>query len=299
MMTWQLWRLFYRTSPRHPLFWYRFDSLKDDAPERRQNPIVRVGRLILSLLMPLLVWFLFLPLLLVLPTFLFFAGAFGSALTAYSVSRQVMRERETGRYEQIAVTPSGDFGVASAVAMRVLRQQRNLRQFLRLIRAIHVILFMTAFAIGLINLLLLPDMRDQVLQSGLPVLLVTVSFIGILQLDLIQAMLTGALVGMLSPTILRRADTPFLAVCFVLLLQFGLYIVVAILIKLVQELFNLDADVFASTEGLLLICLIGLAAVYLVHEAILSGMWRILADRLNFNPKLLMTTVMNTERHGS
>ena len=50
-----------------------------------------------------------------------------------------------------------------------------------------------------------------------------------------------------------------------------------------------DADLLAHPEGILLIVLTGSGAVFVLHELMMAGMWRILSDRLNFNPRLLTT----------
>jgi hypothetical protein len=299
MMTWYLWRLFYRTLSQHPLFWYRFASEDKSKAVKHTGVLQTIRRLVFALLIPLIAcaWLLFLPIPIFLLSFLlFFAAPYAGALAAFSISRQVIREIETGRYEQLAVTPDGDFGLASAVAMRVLRGQQNLRSLLRLIRAIHMILFFTAFAIGVVNILLFMEgSQEMMLESGLPTLLISVAFVGLLHIDFIQATLLGALVGMFFPTVVRRADSPFLAVCLTVMLQLGLYVVVVLLISLVNLLFSLDADLLWNTEGILLILLTALASIFILHEVMLAGLWRILSDRLNFNPRLLSTT----EHHGS
>lgn len=295
MMTWYLWRLFYGALPQHPLFWYHFDFMRPASAGQQRNTLHRLGRLMAVLIMPLVVWLLFVPLFVLLPAFLLFAATYGGALAAFSISRQATREREAGRYDQIAVTPPGDFGLAWALAARVLRRQPNLMQFQRLMRAIHGILFLTLLAVGVVNIVFLSADRALLLESGLPVLLIAVVFMGLLRLDLIQARLIGTLAGMLSPTVLRRADAPLLAVSLTLLLQFSLYLVVAIFANAIRQMLSVDADLLWNTEGFLLLLLLTLGIVFTIHEVILLGMWRILADRLNFNPQLLRTT----DRYGA
>lgn len=289
MMTWRLWRLFFGTLPRHPLFWYPMYAVSAPKPAPSRNIFRRIGRLLLVLIMPLVVWILFLPMFVMLPLLLVLAATYGGALAAFSVSRLTIREYETGRYDQIAVTPDGDFGLSWALAQRVLRRHPSMRQFLRSMRAIHAILFGTMLGISVINLLFLGSDQAFILESGLPVLLIVITFILFLRLDLMQALLIGTMVGMLSPTWTRRSDSSLLAVSLVMLLQFGMYLVVALIVAGMTMLFSLDADLLWNTEGFLIILMTVLGAVFVLHELIMAGMWRILSDRLNFNPQLLTT----------
>jgi hypothetical protein len=295
MMTWYLWQLFYRTLPQHPLFWYRFDSGNTSSGVSRAGALRRLGMFTIAVLILPFAWLMGISFFLLMPGYLLLAATIGGSLVAFSVSRQVIREQEAGRYEQIAVTSEGDFGLSSALAMRVLRRQQNLRPLLRLVRAVHAILFFTALAIVILNFLFMRDLSEATVESGLPILLIVFAFVIMLQVDFIQALLLGALVGMISPTLGRHGDAPLLAVGMLVLLQFGLYLIVVVAVMIAMAVLNITPDFLWDIEGLLPALLTALLTVFTAHEVLMFGMWRILADRLNFNPRLLRTT----ERYGS
>ncbi len=287
MMTWRLWRLFFRTLPLHPIFWRPFPPAPViPSRQRRLHRIIRAA--LVLVIMPITMWVLFLPIFTLLPLWILFAPIYISCFIAISISRLTIREHEAGRYDQIAVTPGGEFGLSWALALRVLRRQPSVRQFLRVMRAVHIILLMTVLGISIVNLTILSPDYALLTEVILPGLLILILFIIFLRVDLMQAMLIGAMIGMLSPTWTRRTDAPLLAGALMLLLQSSLYVVVLLIVGGLTNAFN-DADLLAHPEGILLIVLTGSGAVFVLHELMMAGMWRILSDRLNFNPRLLTT----------
>jgi hypothetical protein len=293
LMTVQLWRAFYDSLPRHPLFWQTLTSGNAPVPVQVdwRWRLRQAGAAILGLLIFIGIIALGIPILFLSYLILLAGAVLAGGHAAAGISAAIGQEQEKGRYDLIALSPPGMFGAGWALATRFLRTNRNTLRLTRLIRAFHIMCFFGAVGIVLMNVVLAAStgIVENLTESGLVELSVVIVLVCALHLDFLQAVLMGALVGILAPTYTlhtqRRLDTALVAVAMFLLIQFTLYLVIYATLNIVTAvmgMIGLDVPV-------LLIALLALALVFITHEIALYWIWRMVQQRLNLEPRMLQT----------
>lgn len=285
MMTWWLWRWFYDSLPRHPLFW---QSLNRERKARQawrvrgnwRTRLLVVFAVILTwigllwLLIPFAIGFY----LLMLTGGALMAGAVAAAGTGAAAGS----EHELRRYDLIAVTTAGTEGIAWALGTRVLRTNRLIVRVTRLIRTFHALLLVMTVLIGLFYAVGTVSIGGY----GWIALVTGLLFVAALHLDFIQTVLLGAITGLVSASMLqRRVDSAVLAVGLLLGMKFGLYSLLAGLLSQLGGL--LDASGFEDSAPLLMFA--ALILVLTLHEAALYLSWTWLSRHANLDPQTLQT----------
>lgn len=284
MMTWRIWRMFYDSLPRHPLFWQELHPLEPETrPPAWWQPL-RNGVLVLAGICALIAFFwIVLPFLLLLYFMLFAAALVSGTNAAIGVAGAINQEQVKRRYDLIALTPPGMFGIGWALGTRFLRKNRRTLRFTRLIRGFHLLCLLMVIGIVLLSHFLLQG--RGMLEGTISQLLVGVFFIIALHLDFVQSGLIGALVGMLVPAYTRRLDTNLTAPVMFIGIKLGTYLVILIGMNLVALLL----DFVGVLDNLAIFTFSGVILVFVTHEAALYWIWRMIENRLNLEPNTLRT----------
>jgi hypothetical protein len=290
MMTLRLWRIFYQSLPRHPLFWLSLHR----PPEKRsrgegwQYWLRQFSSAVFGILIFVGILALGIPLLFFSFLLIFAGGLFAGGNAAAGISTAIGREQEKGRFDLVSLSPPGMFGAAWALATRFLRTNRRALRLMKLIRAFHLICFLGAMSILAMNAMLNISTGDveSLADLGIVEMLIVVLLVGTLHLDVIQAVLMGALFGILAPTYqARRVDSSMTAVGMFLAVQLLIYLAVFSSLNLTAALVvRLGVEM-----SLLPLALFALIFVFLAHEIALYWIWRMVQQRLNLEPRLLQT----------
>lgn len=263
MLTWKLWRGLKSPPHRHPLF--RRVML---AP-LRQTP-----------------WYIGCAVILVAPILLLpailFTSAFYSMRWAINIGGTIARERESGMFDLIALAPDGGIGASWAICTASIHRNQSLQQIQSPMSWIVRLGFTLLVLASLGNFVqpLVPDEADGALLTIIP-LLYLFTLAGALYVDHMQSVAMGGLVGMLIPTYTRsRIDAGFGALIVFLFFQVITYVVTLLVgFSLVPNLM-MRAGV-TPTAAAIALPIIRLVIFFAIREAMISGLWRILVERLN------------------
>lgn len=219
--------------------------------------------------------------LLLIPAILF-TSAFYSLRWAVSISGTIARERETGMFELIALSPAGAFGASWAACTASIHRNDSLAQIQSpsswIVRLAFTLLILAS--LGNFVAPLVPETAAGGMLVIIPlVYLFTLS--GALYIDHVQSIVTSALVGMLIPTYARgRVDAGGGAFLMFLLLQVTTYVLTLVLgfvlLPAVLETVGLQeiAVAFVLPVGRLVI-------FYVIRAILITILWRVLVERLN------------------
>lgn len=289
MMTPRLWRTFYDSLPRHPLFWQTLHFTPKDPITGTGWTwrLKQVASALLGLLMFIGILALGVPLLFFSYLIVFMGGVIAGGNAAAGISSEIAREQEKGRYDLIALSPPGMFGAGWALATRFLRTNRNTLRLAKLIRAFHLICFLGVILIVVMNLVIAggTGMIESIMDTGFIEMAAVLMLIAALHLDFIQAVLLGALIGILAPSYTsRRIDSSIAAVGGFLGIQFTIYLVIYASLNLMTLLL-----LALGIDSTFLIALLTLILVYVTHEIALYSIWRMVQQRLNLESRMLQT----------
>ncbi|MBC8098023.1 MAG: hypothetical protein H7Y11_01150 [Armatimonadetes bacterium] len=281
MLSLQLWRALFTTFPRHPLFW----QPQAVRPTRRYPRWVLWTRMLVFIVLVCGVLWL-LPFALAIIIAVVYLVPFVGALliggrTAFGVSSSITREQRNGRYELAALAPSGAFGAAWALATRHLRGDRSAIQLRRAIIILQGALFALIAVISVVQISNVINNRYPIGESGFDDLLTGLIAIAILHIDLWQALLTGALLGVLMPTYgSARLDTALATLGIFMGIQIGIYVIV---------LFSLSIfNTLTGYESALPLVIVGLILMLSLHELALHVIWDKLVQQLNIDDGALL-----------
>jgi hypothetical protein len=286
MMTLRLWRIFYNSLPRHPLFWQSLNSNPEASATSGKGWQWRVwqaGSALFGLVIFMGLLAFGIPILFLSYLFVFIGGLVGGGNAAVGVSGAIAEEQEKGRYDLLALSPPGMFGTGWALATRFLRTNRNALRLAKLIRAFHLICFLGVIFMVAVNAIFAVSlgMVSSLLELGIVEMVVVLLLIIALHLDFIQARLLGAMIGILAPTLnQRRVESGMTAIGIFLIAQMTIYLVIYSSINLLIAL---------GVESALLLAFLTLVFVFLLHEIALYSIWRMMRERLNLEPDLLET----------
>ncbi|MBC8171433.1 MAG: hypothetical protein H7X77_07160 [Anaerolineae bacterium] len=284
MMTWYIWRIFYNSLPRHPLFWQELHPPESDVSTPVWQRRLRQALVVLMVPAVFLAFFWLAAGGVLLLYLMLFTGALVAGTNAaMGVANAINQEQTKQRYDLIAMTPPGMFGIGWALGTRFLRKNRRTLRFTRLIRGFHLICLLMVVAIVLLSNFLLQGrgLGDSTISQ----LLVGVLFIVSLHLDFVQSGLIGALVGMLVPSYARRMDTNLIAPVVFIAIKLGTYLVIGVGLSFVGWLL----ERLGLIDALALFIFIALILVFITHEAALYWIWRMIEYRLNLEPDTLRT----------
>jgi hypothetical protein len=219
--------------------------------------------------------------LLLIPAILF-TSAFYSLRWAVMISGIIARERENGMFDLIAVSPAGAFGTSWAICTSAIYRNRSLEQIQAPSSWIVRLGFTLVILASLGNFVepLVPFDADGMLLTIIPLEYLS-ALAGALYIDHLQSVALGAIVGMLIPTYTRsRMDAGGGAFLMFLLLQVTTYTLTLFVGFVALPLFLAGLEVPAVTISLLL-PVVRVGIFFLIREAIIVGLWRVLVEQLN------------------
>jgi hypothetical protein len=220
------------------------------------------------------IWMLLIPMELPVPIFVLTAMVtLSSCYVVVWVSRiasTIAADRERSTYDQVSVSPSGALGTSWAVCGAILHRDDALGWIDPLRKLLS----------GLLMFILLMVLLTTAFRENSPelshflrflldiILLAIVSYV-----EHVQAVVLGSLVGMLMSTFSRRqADVRIGGVIVFLTIQ-GVTLLVGLLAGTALTLWYTDSSSI----------LLGLLVFYLIREAVIVAVWRLLAHQLNTN----------------
>jgi hypothetical protein len=290
ILSYPLWRAFFKTIPRHPLFWLyarrprpaRPTVPPPDSPERRRQRIRELLVMFTAVIVGLLT---FIPLILtlsvaglLLPLLVSFGGLFAGLQVALSVTAAVSDELDR-RGAVVAVTADGLIGLAWAAAAHRLRTDRagyNLRRFLRV-----AYLFtgggalLTGTVWGLLTLLTVsPDGAQWQITGDFALTpFNAVLIVAALYVELHMALVSGVLIGLTAPTTTTgrsgRLTFAFVGFAGAQVLFYALAASCVLITELAQ-----------GANGYLL-TLARVALILTAREAVNYALWLVTSERLN------------------
>lgn len=292
-MTWKLWRALRHPLRSHPLFRYASENA-----EQRALPPRATYSLSLAACIALVIWIsatwsvqamVFFATLL-LPVLIFaLMGTVQGAVWALAVCRTILAARAAGLYDLICLSPSGSLGSTLTLCTGCLHRRQallrvNNQRSLLIVGAI-VGIMLLAFGASLrqpvpVQPTLSRVVTVQFFYMGLALVYAGL-FITALYLDYIQSVIVGSVIGMIAPTYpLHRADVQFLGVGAFLALQVLTYALTWLLGFAILPAAYQHAQ-FNGWSADLSLALLRLGIFYAVRACLITGMWRLLARRLN------------------
>lgn len=297
----RLWRVFYKSFPRHPLFWNEFGIIRQQPKEKlglrkRTSSTLRMlsPGLGLLILCPI-VWLAAFPGFLLLILFILGGGTLAGLHAALGISTALSRQYKAGHFDVVALTPSGLIGASWALAARFLRTNRNTLRLHRLITGAYLTLGFL-FVVGLLmwfpSVIELQTDVTEWASGWLTGQLNGMLLVGLLYFDFLQSTLMGALIAMVAPTYANsRIDTNLAAVGLFLVVQLSVYVTIGLLAL------GVPATLFRALglEGGIALSLIHCIGVLLIREVALWYVWRMVAARLNTDLSELEALVKPTQ----
>jgi hypothetical protein len=290
ILSYQLWRAFFKTVPRHPLFWLyamrprraRPAPAPADSDARRRQ---RIRQLLLMFGAVIVGMLTFIPLILtvsvagaLLPLLVTFGGLFAGLQLALSVTSAISDEFDN-RGAVLAVTSDGLFGLSWAAAAHRLRADRTAYNLQRFIRISYLFTGGGALIVatfwGLSTLLTIsPDGEQWAITGDFAIMpFNAVVIVAALYIELHMALVSGVLVGVTAPSAARgRSGRLTLAFVAFAGAQLTFYALAASLVMITEVLHG--ANGYLQT-------LIRVGLILTAREAINYALWLISADQLN------------------
>jgi hypothetical protein len=281
MFVWQLWMALHTEQPQHPIFKLERRTFSDPSPLVTRI-LTDVLPLVVLVLMVFSAWLLALLFIGVLLLLLISSGVVYGLIAALGVSRDMAKYRANGRYDLVAMTPDGVFGVVWAVGANFLQRADSLgylrwAMYRLYIAAFCMLVFALVFSAAVLNGEPSRYDANPFLTYLLPGLANALIWLGIHALDFTRSALTGTLIGWLAPTYTTsRRETHLLALALYLMLQIFTYLLFWVV----------GGQMFAlwfSGAGAVLLNLLRLLLVVGIRELTLRGLWELLLWRLNIS----------------
>lgn len=297
ILSWRLWRALNHPPACHPLFWR---TLHHNAPGSTADRRGLMDRLVMfyllflvimlfvigginltvnTTLLTLLVVLLALPMLAPLAAILrstLLSGLIYGMMWADEISQSLSQERENHTYELLSLLPSGVLAPSWAICVGCLYRSRRFQRMLEQRGAMMRIIAGTG---GMFILVIAAGAGDWLKWA----VLLAVILVG-LHIDLVHSLVLSALIGLLIPHYSHsRIDVRLWTVGGFLFVQISAY-TLALLAALViaPDLLNrLSLPFWLLDTGHILI---GIAALYLVRECLISALWRWLLSMDNAVP---------------
>ncbi len=286
-MTWKLWRALTHTPTNHPL--YRRTITRRPREGLRFDEMVTL-RMFWRLVMPLVFVSLFaatpiiLPLVVITPLLLpIIINWFGLRWTIKTGSA-IAREREQNTYDLMALIPPGALFTAWVLASASVHRGSSFTDLRMLVRLLVQLLLLVLGVALIIAIIIASSGRPDTFPPTLITLMAGAALVAAIYLDFVQSAVIAGLIGMLAPTLTRNAlDVRAWSFLGYLLLQITAYLAMwmvgFLLLPALYPLLNLTGFYAALSLPILRV-----AVLYIVREAIITGLWRVLVWRLNALP---------------
>lgn len=237
------------------------------------------------------VWFILIPLGLLIPFAFLGIGTLYGGNIALRVSVTLSKARSQGYLDLLSTAPSGLIGALWATVSAVYHSRQSLKQFKETTQRFYIIalgiivIYITLnFLAGIVDGVELSRMTKTI-TNAIPTLL----FISALYIDLLQSIILGCIVGMLIPTIThRQLDSnalTFLVYFTAQLIYYVLFILIAFF--LLSQLLDSQATYIRA--------IVQFAIFFSVREILIASLWHLLAHKISSNIEEINTTVGITQ----
>jgi hypothetical protein len=279
MTTWKIWRALHNPPALHPVF-QRTVLLPPATLKRR--PMGWAGvvvNLVLSLgqYSPTV-------LLLLMPFVLLITGIVYGIDCAIRVGSAIAQEHENDTFNLLSLSPGGGLGASWAMCTSSLYRNRDFERLHEVIRGTIIVGSIIIVIGALTTLFLQSEKFSRMSMPALPTLIHLVNLITILiaiYVEYVQSAVMGSVVGMFVPTFtLSRLDTSVYTFGGFLFLQiatyFLAYLIGFVILPNLYERLTIIGDFTQMSLSIL-----RLTVFFLIREAMITGLWRGLTQRLN------------------
>ena len=267
MLTWKLWRGLRQPPFKHPLY--------QEVIGRPAAPMAASLGCVVVLIAPFVL----------LPALLFLSTAYGLRW-AMQIASTIARDHETRRYELVALSPEGAFGVSRAIMSAYVQRNESLAQIqtvgawvLRLAFMLTIMLALTSLSTPILTTDYAPNVNEIITVLYLVTMAVAI------YIDHVHSVLVGLLVGMWIPVVVpRRLDASMGALLVYLLLQVTAYLVV------VLGCFTLLPALLGSIPrpyNTVLLALLRVVVLFAVREILIRWLWATVVRQTNATPSEL------------
>lgn len=281
LITRELWHGLHHALPRHPLLWYPLRS--EDArlePPSFWIEFVPTGLLMIAVLISIVLWIAYgiSPLTLVL-----LMNTYAGVVVTRGVTVSMQRARERGLLELMGVTPSGQMGAVWALMTRYLRRDQTLSGIHQAAAWLHATWMFALVPYGALTIVLLCS-NTPTNQTGFgelfsqPLSLVNgIIVFGVMVMDYLASLVSGALAGMILPGLgSLRAESTYLAPMAYIGLQAVNYAALLMLHVVINAALSVPGWLNGWTSSIAFIL-----AFVAVREGILYLLCSVLARQMN------------------
>jgi hypothetical protein len=276
-----LWHGLHHALPRHPLLWYplRSQDVRLEAPSFWIEFVPTV-LLMFAVVISIVLWLAYgiSPLMLVL-----LMDTYAGVMVTRGVTVSMQRARERGLLELMGVTPSGQMGAVWALMTRYLRRDQTLSGLHQAAAWLHATWLFALVPYGALVLVMLCS-NTSAAQSDFGAifnqplsLLNGIIVLGVMVMDYLGALVSGAMVGMIVPSVSSlRAESTYLAPMAYIGLQAVNYAALLMLHVLINSALSVPGWLNGWSSSIAFII-----SFVVVREGILWALCLILARRMN------------------
>jgi|GEM_PF-6651628 len=278
MISLKLWRALSKPPRQHPLFQY---VLKDG---KKEKPAVTSGFVIWVLMLAaiIFVWaVLFRPMVwLILAAFVALNSIYATRWVL-RISRTILEEKETRRFDLLASLPVGLLGTSWALSTGAVHKRSSFRWIPFLVLIVVILAFITLCGLSTVTLTLLDQLSDTelALSENLKfarIGITAIPFVVLFYFDHIYSILTAIVFGQVATIDTKNtAEGQVRALIGFLAIQMVMYVVTLIIAIVVIPMFG-----FTQVGHLIMIGIIGTIAFVAMREAIVYVLWRFLTSLL-------------------
>lgn len=281
LITRELWHGLHHAMPRHPLLWYplRSQDTRFEAPSFWIE-FVPTGLLMIAVVVSLVLWIAYgiSPLTLVL-----LLDTYAGVVVTRGVTISMQRARERGLLELMGVTPSGQMGAVWALMTRYLRRDQTLSGIHQAAAWLHASWMFALVPYGALMLVILCGSTPTNQASfgeffSQPLSLLNgVIVLGVMVLDYLGALVSGALIGMIVPGIAGlRTEATYLAPLAYIGLQAINYAALLMLHVIINSLLSVPGWLNGWSSSIVF-----MISFVIVREGILWALCLTLARQMN------------------
>lgn len=282
MISLKLWRALSKPPRQHPLFQYVLSGSKKEQPQVTSGFVVWV----IMLAAIIFVWaVLFKPMLWLILVLFVSLNSIYATRWVLRISRTILEEKETRRFDLLASLPVGLLGTSWALSTGAVHGRSSFRWIPYLVLMIVVLAFIALCGLTTITLTLLEQLSDSdaALTGNLEfarIGITAIPFVILFYFDHVYSILTAIVFGQIATIDIKNtAEGQVRALIGFLAIQMLMY-VVTLTIAIVVIPYILTIFGFTQVGHLIMISIIGTLTFVALREAIIYALWRFLTDSL-------------------
>lgn len=290
----RLWHGLFNALPRHPFLWY---NLRNIALETQIFEEIALWRMLVIYLVSGVMFFfaLFFWLAIGAPlgALIFVTSIFAGGVVTQGIGINILRERERGRYDLMALTMSGLLGSTWALSTRYIRNNDTFNRVNQSANLIHTLLTLCLIPGFFLTVIAIANSQSNFAIRSFEYPITDFSlyvnaivFIIIARLDYMYSVVTGAITGMVVPSFLQRRSEGIAVLIISFLLNQVLLYIVILLMTGFSSSFVLNN--FGEAHWLLS-SLLWLTAYCFCRESWLYGLCGVAAWRTNSSMRDVLT----------